>query len=46
MTNEELRAEFERETGVPWQNEQGEPDIDYVTWLERKVLGNMSHKNI
>jgi len=34
-----LRAQFELETGYTWTNSQGEPDIDYVAWLENKVTG-------
>ncbi len=30
-----LREQFEKETGTPWTNKQGEPDIDYVEWLEK-----------
>lgn len=29
--------EFEKETGVKPVNSQGEPDIDYVSWLEKKI---------
>ena len=29
-----LRKKFKEDTGINWQNEQGEPDIDYVEWLE------------
>ena len=32
-----LRNEFEKETGFTWENEQGEPDLDYVLFLENKV---------
>lgn len=38
MTPEDLRNKFEEETGTPWQNSQDEPDIDYVMWLETKVI--------
>lgn len=33
----QLRVDFFNETGVEWENSQGEPDIDYVNWLEAKV---------
>lgn len=33
----QLKNEFFAETGVEWKNNQGEPDIDYVNWLEAKV---------
>ncbi len=32
-----LRQRFEKETNAKWLNTQGEPDIDYVEWLEIKV---------
>jgi hypothetical protein len=35
---EELREQFFKETGYTWENSQGEPDIDYVYWLENKVI--------
>jgi hypothetical protein len=38
MTAEDLRHQFHNEEGISWENSQGEPDIDYVIWLERKVL--------
>lgn len=34
-----LKDEFYKETGMNWENSQGEPDIDYVEWLE-KILSN------
>ncbi len=37
MTSEDLRAEFEKEEGMSWMNEQGEPDVEYVWWLENKI---------
>jgi hypothetical protein len=36
----ELRNEFESEMDTPVINSQGEPDIDYVRWLEEKVLSH------
>lgn len=35
---EELREQFFKETGYTWENSHGEPDIDYVYWLENKVI--------
>ena len=37
MTAEDLRQQFKKEAGIPWENSQGEPDIDYVMWLEQKL---------
>ena len=34
VSADELRAKFEEKTGTPHINSQGEPDIDYVAWLE------------
>jgi hypothetical protein len=34
MNTEACRKAFETETGISWQNSQGEPDIEYVEWLE------------
>lgn len=31
------REEFTNETGMNWENSQGEPDIDYVLWIEQKL---------
>lgn len=39
MTSEELKQEFKEESGTNWKNSQGEPDIDYVAWLESRVIG-------
>lgn len=38
MTRAQLRIKFEDETGCPWMNEQEEPDIDYVMWLEGHLI--------
>jgi hypothetical protein len=38
MTAEDLRHQFHNEQGISWENSQGEPDIDYVIWLEQKVI--------
>ena len=37
MTREELQHDFHNEQGINWENSQGEPDIDYVMWLEDKI---------
>jgi len=31
------REEFKKETGISWKNGDGEPDIEYVEWLEKKL---------
>ena len=33
----DLRLQYKKETGTPWENFQGEPDIDYVLWLENII---------
>jgi len=38
MTAKDLRQQFQNEEGISWENPRGEPYIDYVMWLERKVL--------
>lgn len=38
----ELQTQFEEETGVKVINSQGEFDIDYVAWLEEKVIKNLN----
>jgi hypothetical protein len=38
MTAKEIRREFFKETGTPVINSQGEPDVDYVDWLEAKII--------
>ena len=37
MTPEELKDRFKEETELDWLNSQGEPEIDYVAWLEQKI---------
>ena len=34
----ELREKFRTETGHNWETSQGEPDVDYVLWLESKLI--------
>lgn len=36
----ELQTQFEKQTGTKVINSQGEFDIDYVLWLEAKVLSS------
>jgi hypothetical protein len=38
MNSYTLKLEFEKETGIKWSNSQGEPDIDYVEWLEQRLM--------
>lgn len=38
MNAKDLRVKFFNETGTKWENSQEEPDVDYVQWLENKVL--------
>lgn len=44
MTRTELQKQFYEEKGIECVNSQGEPDIDYMQWLEDKVLE--SHKPV
>lgn len=39
MENKELslKEQYESETGEDWENSQGEPDVDYVAWLEKRA---------
>lgn len=45
MTARDLQRQFTAETGWMPQNSQGEPDIDYVEWLEKKVLKKVPSKD-
>lgn len=38
MSKLKLRDEFKNVTGCNWKNMQDEPDIEYVEWLEQKLL--------
>ena len=40
-----LRDQFKREEGISWKNDQGEPDIDYVLWLEKKLNWFLKNDN-
>ena len=41
----ELKEKFFSETGICAVNSQGEPDIDYVNWLETMVENGSSHNS-
>ena len=41
MTEQDLRNEFKDITGDNWINSQGEPDIDYVSFLETRLIRNL-----
>lgn len=40
MTPFDLRERFKNETGIESTNSQGEPDVDYVDWLELKIISD------
>lgn len=40
-TTRKLRELFKKQTGINWLNSQGEPDIDYVEWLEHRIGGHL-----
>lgn len=37
-TVEGIRIMFKKETGIDPDNSQGEPDIEYVWWLEKQFI--------
>ena len=39
MTEQQIKEEYENITGEKCINSQGEPDIDYVAWLEQMLIG-------
>ncbi len=41
MKAEDLKQQFYNESGTEWVNSQGEPDIDYVQWLENKIINKL-----
>jgi len=41
MTSEQLQEQFEKETDLHWLNEEGEPDLDYVIWLEVNLINEL-----
>ena len=43
MNPEKLRQQFKSETGEDWINPQGEPDLDYVMWLEGRLIPAPEH---
>jgi hypothetical protein len=40
-----LKEQFEKQTGTHWENSQGEPDIDYVLWLENQLQNTPSNSD-
>jgi hypothetical protein len=38
ITKDELREEFGMSEFLHWKNSQGEPEIEYVLWLEEKII--------
>ena len=38
MTKEELRQQFHNEQSLEWQNSLSNPSIDYMLWLEDRLL--------
>jgi hypothetical protein len=36
----DVKIKYNKETGEDWINSQGEPDVDYVQWLEDHYLEN------
>ena len=46
-TREEIRMQFFTENnGAYWTNSQEEPDIDYVHWLEDKLINKLTIHNV
>lgn len=41
---EMLRKDFSKETGMYVFNIRGEVDMDYVFWLENKIINNNLHE--
>lgn len=46
FTITELQNKFYKETGVECINSQGEPDIDYMQWLEDKVIKGATEQDL
>ena len=40
-----LMDQFEKETGIPVYNSQEEIDIEYVWWLEEKIIALEQEKD-
>lgn len=38
VTSIMLRDSFKKRSGINWHNSQGEPDIDYVEFLEGRLI--------
>lgn len=41
---DDLKELFEAETSLHWENDQGEPDIEYVAWLESRLTTRQESK--
>jgi hypothetical protein len=44
-TRTDLRVQFEELSGIRWENSQGEPDIEYVEWLEKELVQLITTKS-
>lgn len=40
ITTRDLKQQFKKEVGIDWENSQGEPDIEYVWWLEQQIIND------
>jgi hypothetical protein len=40
MKSKKLRESFTKDMGIDWLNNQEEPEIDYVLWLEEKLINS------
>jgi len=43
---EVFRKKFKEEKGINWLNSQGEPDIEYVDWLEHQLRDRNEYARI
>jgi hypothetical protein len=41
-----FRKKFKEEKGINWLNSQGEPDIEYVDWLEYQLRNRNEYARI
>lgn len=41
-----FRKKFKEEKGINWLNSQGEPDIEYVDWLEHQLRDRNDYTRI
>ncbi len=46
MDKDKLKFDFYDETGIETVNTQGEPDIEYVDWLEKYVIKLCNLQNV